>query len=236
MSDSIEGLFLRSTKYAENSLIVDLLTAFQGKRTFLFKGFKKKKTSFVFQPFHVIEFNCKFNPDKNINLGYSPELSFPVYDIISDIRKTGNALFLTELLYKVILKNEPSEKMLFHLKKIILLFEHQNFNASFALFFMKEILSQIGIQPINNFSSINNCFNIENGRFLTNKDSDKVIAFPNQLLSKLLGMNIDGYQTMKIKLQDRNLIMSLLLDYFNYHAHIDKSEIKSLKIIYSLYD
>ena len=82
MSNRIEGLFLKSTKYAENSLIVDLLTDLHGKKTFLFKGFKSKKNSFVFQPFHVIEFNCKFNPQKNINLGFSPELCFPVYDIM----------------------------------------------------------------------------------------------------------------------------------------------------------
>ena len=43
-------------------------------------------------------------------------------------------------------------------------------------------------------------------------------------------------ETIKIKKQERTLLMSLMLDYFNYHAHIDKSEIKSLKVIYSLYD
>jgi len=236
MSSRIEGLFLRSTKYAENSLIVDLLTDFHGKRTFSFKGFKNKKNPFVFQPFHIIEFNCKFNPQKNINIGYSPELSFPVFDIISDIRKTGNALFLTELLYRVVLKNEPSQKLLFHLKKIILLFENQAFNSSFSLFFMKEVLTQIGIQPINNYSPINNCFNIENGQFLPNTVYTNKNIFPNELFSKLLGMNFDAYETIKIKKQERTLLMSLMLDYFNYHAHIDKSEIKSLKVIYSLYE
>ncbi len=236
MSNRIEALFLKSTKYAENSLIVDLLTAVHGKRSFLFKGIKNKKNPFVFQPFHVIEFGCKFNPQKNINLGFSPELSFPVYDIISDIRKTGNALFLTELLYKVILKNEPSEELFYNMKKIILYFENQDFNASFSLFFMKEILPYIGIQPINNYSTINNYFNIENGHFNSKINSHYEPAFPNQLFSKLLGMKIDSYVTMKIKLQDRKLIMSLLLDYFSYHARVDKSAIKSLKVLYSLYD
>ena len=236
MSNRIEALFLKSTKYAENSLIVDLLTDFHGKKSFLFKGFKNKKNAFVFQPFHVIEFSCKFNPQKNINLGYTPELSFPVYDIISDIRKTGNALFLTELLYKLIIKNEPSENLLFHLKKTILYFEHNRFSASFCLFFMKEVLPYIGIQPLNNFSKLNAYFDIQNGRFSPQNPPRTQNIFPNQLFSELLGMNIDSYETMKINTHDRKLIMSLLLDYMSYHAHVDKSDIKSLKIIYSLYD
>ena len=101
---------------------------------------------------------------------------------------------------------------------------------------MKEVLTQIGIQPINNYSSINNCFNIENGQFLPNTENTNKNEFPNGLFSELLGMNIDAYEKMKIKKEERTLIMSLMLNYFNYHAHIDKSEIKSLKVIFSLYD
>lgn len=101
---------------------------------------------------------------------------------------------------------------------------------------MKEVLTQIGIQPINNYSPINNCFNIENGQFLPNTVYTNKNIFPNELFSKLLGMNFDAYETIKIKKQERTLLMSLMLDYFNYHAHIDKSEIKSLKVIYSLYE
>lgn len=236
MSDRIEGLFLKSTKYAENSLIVDLLTDFHGKKSFLFKSVQSKKRSFIFQPFHVIEFSCKFNSNKNINSGFSPELCFPIYNIISDIRKTTNALFLTELLYKTINKNEPSEKLFFHLKKIILSFEHLDFNSSFSIFFIKEILPFIGLQPINNYSEKNKFFNLKDGNFSSNSESIYDPLFSDFLFSKLLGMNIDKYNLMNFAKQDRKAIMSILLDYLNYHANVNSSDIKSLKILYSLYD
>ena len=236
MSNRIEGLFLKSTKYSENAIIVDLLTDFHGKKSFLFKGLKNKKNSFIFQPFHIISFNCKFNSQKNINLGFSPELSFPVYSIISDIRKTSNALFLTELLYKTINKNEPSEKLFFHLKKIILSFEHHDFNSSFSVFFIKDILPFIGLQPINNFSEKNKYFNLQDGNFSSNSDSVNDPLFSGFLFSKLLGMNIDSYNVMKFAKQDRKAIMSILLDYLSYHANVNTSDVKSLKILYSLYD
>ena len=115
--------------------------------------------------------------------------------------------------------------------KTVVLFRLKN--RSFEIFLKSLFVISIFI---NNFSKLNAYFDIQNGRFSTQNPSRTQNIFPNQLFSELLGMNIDSYETMKINTHDRKLIMSLLLDYMSYHAHVDKSDIKSLKIIYSLYD
>ena len=47
---------------------------------------------------------------------------------------------LTELLNKVIHKEDKNEKLFLELKKMIILFEHESFNSVFGIFFLKEIL------------------------------------------------------------------------------------------------
>ena len=79
-------------------------------------------------------------------------MSVPIISIISDIRKTGYALLLTEVLNKVIHKEDKNEKLFLELKKMIILFEHESFNSVFGIFLLKEILLHFGIQPINNYS------------------------------------------------------------------------------------
>ena len=115
MSEKIDGLFLRSTKLKQHSLIVDLYTFQHGRSSFVFTH--KKKAPFIFQPFHFISFNSKFNPDKKINLAYKQELIFPVIDIVSDVRKTGYAILLTEILNKCINHFEENPNLYLHLKK-----------------------------------------------------------------------------------------------------------------------
>ena len=94
----------------------------------------KKKAPFIFQPFHFISFNSKFNPDKKINLAYKQELIFPVIDIVSDVRKTGYAILLTEILNKCINHFEENPNLYLHLKKMIVSFEHHSFNPIFECF------------------------------------------------------------------------------------------------------
>ena len=87
MSEKIEGLFIKCTKVRHNTFIVDLLTLKYGRCSFSFHLNKKKPSSFIFQPFHFIEFSSGINPEKNVNKGNNPALIFPVINIISDIRK-----------------------------------------------------------------------------------------------------------------------------------------------------
>ena len=236
MSQRIEGLFLRATKIKHNSIIVDLLTRQYGRSTFVFAISTKKNQSFLFQPFHFIEFSTVYNPEKKVNRANNVELKFPIIDILSDIRKTGYALLLTEILNKVFHTDENNEKLFVELEKMIISFEHRPFNAVFGLFFIKEILTHFGIQPLNNFGVQNPYFSLSDGKFTNNFDQNTEENFPHQLLNKLLGTNIDNIFLFKISTTNRRLIMDLFLKYMSYHEILNTDKLNSIKIIQSLYD
>ena len=236
MSQRIEGLFLRATKIKHNSIIVDLLTRQYGRSTFVFAISTKKNQSFLFQPFHFIEFSTVYNPEKKVNRANNVEMKFPIIDILSDIRKTGYALLLTEILNKVFHTDENNEKLFVELEKMIISFEHRPFNAVFGLFFIKEILTHFGIQPLNNFGVQNPYFSLSDGKFTNNFDQNTEENFPHQLLNKLLGTNIDNIFLFKISTTNRRLIMDLFLKYMSYHEILNTEKLNSIKILQSLYD
>ena len=236
MSQRIEGLFLRATKIKHNSIIVDLLTRQYGRSTFVFAISTKKNQSFLFQPFHFIEFSTVYNPEKKVNRANNVEMKFPIIDILSDIRKTGYALLLTEILNKVFHTDENNEKLFVELEKMIISFEHRPFNAVFGLFFIKEILTHFGIQPLNNFGTQTPYFSLSDGKFTNNFDPNIDENFPHQLLNKLLGTNIDNIFLFKISTTNRRLIMDLFLKYMSYHEILNTDKLNSIKILQSLYD
>ena len=236
MSQRIEGLFLRSTKIKHNSIIVDLLTKQYGRSSFVFTISSKKSKSFLFQPFHLIEFSSAFNSEKKVNRANNVEIIFPVIDIISDIRKTGYALLLTEILNKVFHTQDKNEKLFFELKKMIISFEHQPFNPVFGIFFIKEILTHFGIQPLNNYDMESPYFNLSDGKFTKLHDDNIEENFPYELLNKLLGMKIDTIFVFKISSTNRRSIMSLLLSYMSYHELVNVDKLNSIRVLQSLYD
>ena len=236
MSQRIEGLFLRGTKTKHNSIIVDLLTRQYGRSSFIFNFSTKKNQGFLFQPFHFIEFSTAYNPEKKVNRANNVEMKFPIIDILSDIRKTGYALLLTEILNKVFHTEEKNERLFVELEKMIISFEHRPFNAVFGLFFIKEILTHFGIQPLNNFGTQTPYFSLSDGKFTNSFDPNIEENFPHQLLNKLLGTNIDNIFLFKISSTNRRLIMDLFLKYMSYHEILNTDKLNSIKILQSLYD
>ena len=236
MSQRIEGLFLRATKIKHNSIIVDLLTRQYGRSTFIFTISTKKNQGFLFQPFHFIEFSAAYNPEKKVNRANNIEMKFPIIDILSDIRKTGYALLLTEILNKVFHTEEKNEKLFVELEIMIISFEHRPFNAIFGIFFIKEILTHFGVQPLNNFGVETPYFSLSDGKFTNNFDPNVEENFPHQLLNKLLGTNIDNIFLFKINSTNRRLIMDLFLKYMSYHEILNTDKLNSIKILQSLYD
>ena len=119
---------------------------------------------------------------------------------------------------------------------MIISFEHRPFNAVFGLFFIKEILTHFGIQPLNNFGVETPYFSLSDGKFTNNFDPNIEENFPHQLLNKLLGTNIDNIFLFKINSTNRRLIMGLFLKYMSYHEILNTDKLNSIKILQSLYD
>ena len=143
---------------------------------------------------------------------------------------------MAKIINKLISDQEANPKLYLTIKKMVLYFEHQPFNAVFGVFFIKELLPLFGIQPINNYNVENIYFNIEEGKFSSEEKFLKSVDFSHNAFHQLLGTKIDDAFSLKLNTSNRRLIMEVLLDYMQYHGLINKSNIKSIHILQSIYD
>ncbi len=236
MNQQIEGLFLSSTAYSDNSAIVQLYTEQYGRHSFIFKRLKNKNNPYVFQPFHFIEFTCNYNNNKNINLGVSPSLISPFYEITSDIRKISVALFLTEVLSLILKEETRSSELYVFLKRSIILFDKEPFHPDFHLVLLMHLFKFLGIQPINNHSRINTVFNLKEAKFIKLQDFNTNVNTISTAFSSLLGMKIDAYQNKKFNASTRNQLLDLILNYLGEHCHFNASKISSHKILKTIFN
>ena len=235
MKEQLEGLFLSAHSYTDSAVIVQLFTNKYGRKSFIFRGAKKKNSPYLFQPLHFIEFNSSFKYEKSINNASNQQLSFPCHQITSDIRKTSIAFFLTEILNAILKEGDNSKELYHFIKNSFLLFEIQPFNPDFHLVFLTQLLSFLGIEPENNFSEKHTYFNIKLAKFVGLKENYTLNKSISCDFSMLLGTTIDKYSTIKLDKEKRNVLIEVLFEYFEYHFQFKSKQISSHKIFKTIF-
>ena len=235
MKEQLEGLFLSAHSYTDTAVIVQLFTDKYGRRSFIFKGAKKKNSPYLFQPLHFIEFSSSFKHEKSINNASNQQLSFPCHQITSDIRKTSIAFFLTEILNALLKEGDYSKELYHFIKNSFLLFEIHPFNPDFRLVFLIQLLSFLGVEPENNFSEKNIYFNIKLAKFVGLKENYTIAQSVSFDFSILLGTTIDKYETLRLNKEKRNVLIEVLFEYFEYHFPFKSKQISSHKIFKTIF-
>ncbi len=236
MKQQIEGLFLNAQSYTESSVIIHLFTKQYGRQSFFFKGVKKKNHPYIFQPFHFIEFTSNFDPDKTLNSGSSPALIIPFHEITNDIRKVSIALFLTEVMYYLLKEGAYSPLLYPYLERSITLFDKQPFYPDFHLIFLVNLLSFLGIQPKNNYSSFNQYFSISEAQFVKDSNSLLCEAKLSDTFFNLLGTEIDALSNLQTDKKLRNDLIELLFKYLEIHFQFNAKNITSHKILKTIFN
>lgn len=235
MRVQLEGLFLSAHPYTDSSVIVQLFTNHYGRRSFIFKGARKKNSPYIFQPLHFIEFNSSFKNEKSINVASNQQLSFPCHQITSDIRKTSIAFFLTEMLNSLLKEGDYSKELYHYIKNSFLLFEIHPYSPEFHLVFLAQLLSFLGIEPKNNLSEKNYYFNIELSEFISLKENYTINKADSYLFSKLLGTTIDDYTSITFNKETRSNMLEILFEYLEFHFQFKAKQISSHKIFKTIF-
>ncbi|MEA2012878.1 MAG: DNA repair protein RecO [Verrucomicrobiota bacterium] len=111
MSEFIEtnSIVLRKTDYSESSLIVSVLTADYGKKSFILKGarrVKKNKTPTI-DYFRLINLLYKEHASKSLCLIREAECIRDFYSITADLKKVNTGLWLCRFIEINVEENDP---------------------------------------------------------------------------------------------------------------------------------
>ena len=236
MITKTRGIVLRSVRFGESSLIVDVLTKSSGRVSFMVhipKTSKGKIKKQYFQPMTLLDFEYDFRQRSNLQRIKDVRVSLPYSSIPIDPAKSCISLFLSEFIYYAT-RNEQENPTLFTYISTSLEWldnAYEDF-ANFHLVFMMRLGKFLGFHPfLEDF--IPGCFfDLRNGCFTLSMPlhTDFLNAADAGHLYNLMRMNFDTMKLFKLSHDDRNRITEIVLRYYKLHLP-NMPELQSFDIL-----
>lgn len=231
-----KGIVLHSLKYGDNGLVLHLLTDTIGRQSYMIRGVKSSKTRAnkmaLLQPMFLIEFEGSESRYGALHTMKDTQSIIPLKTIPFDPRKSTIAIFMAEVVYRLIKEVERNTNLFdFVHDSIICLDSLSSGVANFHLWFLTRMSCFLGFYPGNDYSE-GDLFDIKEGVFVSALPEHRmVISRENSLLlSKLMKCSIEELSKLELGRNQRADFMNALLLYFGYH--LDEIEsVKSLQIL-----
>ena len=110
MTHKTKGIVLRTVKYGETSLIVTILTASFGVQSYIVNGVrtsgKKGSAAIMYQPAAILQLEVYHKADRNLHRIKEASWSYLYNDVFSSVPKHSSALYMMEVLYKLLKQPE----------------------------------------------------------------------------------------------------------------------------------
>lgn len=236
MITKTRGIVLRSVRFGESSLIVDVLTKSSGRVSFMVhipKTSKGKIKKQYFQPMTLLDFEYDFRQRSNLQRIKDVRVSLPYSSIPIDPAKSCISLFLSEFIYYAT-RNEQENSTLFTYISTSLEWldnAYEDF-ANFHLVFMMRLGKFLGFHPFLEDFTPGCFFDLRNGCFTLSMPlhTDFLNAADAGHLYNLMRMNFDTMKLFKLSHDDRNRITEIVLRYYKLHLP-NMPELQSFDIL-----
>ncbi|WP_179343209.1 DNA repair protein RecO [Winogradskyella ursingii] len=216
-----KGIVLSKIKYRDNDLIVKCYTQQRGVVSYILRGVLKSKKSqaktVYFQALSQLILEEVYKPKLSLHSIKEVKLNYVYTSLHTNVYKSAIVLFLAEILSSVLKEEEKNESLYNYLETALQYLDSEDSFANFHLLFLLRLTRYLGFQPEN----LNNdlpYFNLQSGVFEQNDMGMYSISGENlTLLKRLLGINFDALQTVKINAKQRQVFLNMLLYYFELH-------------------
>ena len=236
MQQKTRGIVLRSLKYAENGMITTIYTEAFGRMAFIMQGIRGKKSSVkgnLLKQLFLLEMEVDFKPGRELQRVKEIKNISPFGSIPFGIAKSSLALFLAELLEKV-LREEESRPDLFEFlfRSIQMLDLMEDGINNFHLIFLIQLTRFLGFSPTNNYSPSNQFFDMIAGNFVVSPPAHPWFIKNNESLvfSQLIGISYQNSSEFKPDQGLRSILIDFVLEYYGLHLG-NKLNLKSLEIL-----
>lgn len=165
----------------------------------------------------------------------NPVLNTP--HLYFDIFKMNIVLLWAEILY-LILKNEDKNEDLFDyiIRSVDYLNSSQADVGNFNLFFLYRLVTPLGFRIDADSWQEGSVFNISDGGFYPPTASIPHISGPNtaRIIHQLCTCQPEELKTIPLNRQSRNILLDVILHFFNLHLNIDFN-VKSIQVIREIF-
>lgn len=218
-----KAIVLSALKYSDTSLIVRAYTASDGLKAYLLKGVlssrKGKLKTAYFQPLTQLEIVAVHRNKGTLERINEAKLDVPYTTLHTDITKNAITLFLAEMLSNSIREEQADPGLFAYLQTALQWLDTHDHIANFHLYFLLALTRFLGCYPDMRHQEAP-YFDLLEGHFTDSPKGKKVISGDELIQFKaLLGTNFDVVHLIKLNKKQRQLLLQLIVDYFELHLH-----------------
>lgn len=227
-----KGIIVRSFKYGESSLILDILTSQHGLKSFIIQSVRKAKSKTSPSSIQLAaSVDIDFYLKENADLYQLKEIKVNTIwnSLYSDIRKITMCMFLTELTRKVLSKYENHDEEYIILFNILKDLENNDDNWSLHIWYLLQLQQIQGISILRHPIESGNYFDIVLQQMGNNIPQHHLYFNRDELnmLSEIESLELRQVSSLHITRTEKNTILNKLLEYL-------KTQIPSIQVINSL--
>ncbi len=240
MIRKIRGIILHTTRYGESSLVVHCYTEQYGRQSYMVKGVRKSRKqnrSNLFQPLFILDFEVYHKDSREIQLVKEVSRAIPLNSLPFDMVKSAQAIFMAEVIYRVVREEEPNPMLAhFLLSSIQYLDALEKASPDFHILFMFQLSRHLGFYPQNNFDEGRIYFDLSSGQFISHCKDPEIHL--DEISSKLwLQYMLSEYQSVKesdFNGLQRKLVLDNLVRFYKSHV-AGMGEILSLEVLHTYF-
>ncbi len=223
------GIVLHTLKYSETSIVSRIYTRELGLQSYMVNGVRGSKgnKAALFRPGNILELVSYFKREHK-GLQRLKEYSFGILyqQLPFHIIKSSLALFLIEVLNKVVKEEEPNLDLYDFIEgSLAKLDSTENNLSTFHIRFLSLLAMELGFHPGGNYLPERPYFDLQEGQSLAEPPAQHIYLEPR--LSAFFFNQLEG---APLDTAERRLLLNRLLQF--YALHIDNfGEVKSLEVL-----
>lgn len=232
---------MHSIPYNDKYSIVYMYTEAFGRASYLVSRSRGKKTAVskaLFLPLSVLEMEVEHLNKRELHRIKEAKPYVALSKVFCDPVKNVLALFLAEVLFRVVKETEPDERLFDYLyRSICLLEEVEKGVANYHLVFLLGLLHYMGIFPNVEAHRAGYYFDMLDGEFIDHIPMHRhyLSREESAFFARLLRISYENMSLYGFSRQERVDIIQRILEYYRLHLP-EFAEIKSLAVMQSLFD
>ncbi len=234
------GIVLGTVKYGDSSLVAQLLTDCAGRQSYIVQGVRSSRGRgsklALFQPLFALEFEGVEPSHGELHRFREVHNGITLRKTPFDVRRSTIALFIAEVLYRLIKESEVNERLFeFVWGSVEALDIIEEGVANFHLWFLSNLSSILGFSPANNYSK-GSFFDIKEGCYTSSKPLHQSYIDPVNaiILRDMIECDVRHLGEIGLNRHQRVAFLESLLSYYAYHLESIRS-VQSISILMEVF-
>ncbi len=229
------GIVLGTIKYGEKGVIVHMLTDTHGRQSYMVQGVRttaRGSKMALLQPLFPVAFEGLTSSKMSLHRLKDLVPGVVLQTTPFDVRKSTMALFMAEVLYRLVRDNESVDELFDFVWGSVLALDHiEEGISNFHLWFLANLSRPLGFSPDNEYSE-GAWLDIRDGHFVPHALIPSVALSPEnaRILHDMLECDVRYLGEIGLNRVQRVDFLEAMLKYYAYHLDAIHS-VESLRIL-----